>query len=376
MLFRSAVVNDAHAKKRGRRPQIVETVKALSDTRPDIIARARAFLDGRMPEEKEGVGTGRVPKSEDKAEGPSYLPATQPFGDSVLARMFQPRALSRPPSPTQVYTPTASAAAPSPPSTQPFGESALAQMFQPRPRRQSPHRGAVAPRNVESTNEDSPEPLEVPSDMGEEMDLQDSVPVASNANPVRLPSFYHIDVLLRVQVTSSHSSSELHQERPLVLNPSEEFPDLQEPFSWNEFDDDAILHFSGGDDRANSLCSPHELHASFSEETALSSALLPNINTKDPLLDSPIPNDALPYNKIPHDPLSHSPQIPYRFSPEKQSHIIPTQVKKRRSRKGEAHEGSQVARVTLTDEELHRRLKDCILADRDLYMRVLRFEVQ
>lgn len=145
-LLADAVVNDATGKQRGRRPPVIETVKSVEDTRSDIIARARVFLGDkdRRPVSQSGstldqfVGHNEVLSA--------HPPSTQPFGESSLARVFQPHRPREPPSPTQAYIPTLATAV-SPPSTQSFGQSALARMFQPRPRGVRP---AVGP-NVDNT---------------------------------------------------------------------------------------------------------------------------------------------------------------------------------------------------------------------------------
>jgi hypothetical protein len=127
-------------KKSGRRPQVVETVKELHETRQGILDRARQLLSSSK------VATPAV-EGQVEAGSSSYSPPrTQPFGESRLAHQFRPE--------TEVnrtviaeYVPSPSTVARThrsplprqqdedewrdgfPPSTQPFGESALAKRY-------------------------------------------------------------------------------------------------------------------------------------------------------------------------------------------------------------------------------------------------------
>lgn len=121
-------------KKSGRRPQVVETVRELHETRQDILDRARLLLG-------EGTTGGSMRRQiADDVPGPSSgsPPRTQPFSESRLAGIYRPTAFLNPTQP-EIYVPDDPAprdeaiAGPSniksPPRTQPFGESALARKY-------------------------------------------------------------------------------------------------------------------------------------------------------------------------------------------------------------------------------------------------------
>ena len=124
-------------KKSGRRPQVMESVKELQETRQDILDRARHLLYGsvKVQEQKRNAGDGM-----DYAD--FSPPRTQPFGESRLAQQYVPTTML---DQTQIPIDVPEIPAPgpsrrsrysdegitrgSPPCTQPFGESALAKKF-------------------------------------------------------------------------------------------------------------------------------------------------------------------------------------------------------------------------------------------------------
>lgn len=107
--FLETVVNEVSRTKKGRRPQILGTVKSLPETRGSILGRARAVLDTSM-QHKDSVVDAQVANL--TQGGRSGFPCTQAFGTSMLARRAYPypRAQS------------------GPVLTQAFGESALGQL--------------------------------------------------------------------------------------------------------------------------------------------------------------------------------------------------------------------------------------------------------
>ncbi|KAG0709775.1 hypothetical protein DFH29DRAFT_14119 [Suillus ampliporus] len=100
--FLETVVNEVSRTKKGKRPQVLGTVKSLPETRGSILGRARAVLDTSM-QHGDSVVDAQV------QGGRSDFPCTQAFGTSMLAR----RADSSP------FVQSG------PPQTQAFGESAL-----------------------------------------------------------------------------------------------------------------------------------------------------------------------------------------------------------------------------------------------------------
>ncbi|KIK43395.1 hypothetical protein CY34DRAFT_11782 [Suillus luteus UH-Slu-Lm8-n1] len=106
--FLETVVNEVSRTKKGRRPQILGTVKSLPETRGSILGRARAVLDTSM-QHRDSVVDAQVANL--TQGGRSGFPCTQAFGTSMLAR----RTCSYP-------------RAQSPVLTQAFGESALGQL--------------------------------------------------------------------------------------------------------------------------------------------------------------------------------------------------------------------------------------------------------
>ncbi|KAI0092636.1 hypothetical protein BDY19DRAFT_495828 [Irpex rosettiformis] len=109
-------VQEVISKKKGRRPKVIESVKQLSDTRQNILERARLLLQSQS--------SSAVPVG-DPVAGPSALmspPPTQPFGESTLAYRYQSRVS---PDPTQplLYIPSP------PKAANGFGESNLAKQF-------------------------------------------------------------------------------------------------------------------------------------------------------------------------------------------------------------------------------------------------------
>lgn len=126
-------------KKSGPRRKIIGTIKDLSETRQDILDRAKNLLD-KGPAAKSSAAQLKPPDA--GLSIPSGLPPlTQPFGQSSLAMKFRSNV---PPEPTPfpVYVPSppslpsALPASPpdllfsSPPRTQAFGESSLARQYQ------------------------------------------------------------------------------------------------------------------------------------------------------------------------------------------------------------------------------------------------------
>ncbi|KAG1752649.1 uncharacterized protein EDB91DRAFT_1243412 [Suillus paluster] len=100
--FLETVVDEVSRTKRGRRPQVLGTVKSLPETRGSILGRARAVLDTSMQHGDSVVGA--------RAQGGrSDVPCTQAFGTSMLARRTDSYPLAQS----------------GPPQTQAFGESAL-----------------------------------------------------------------------------------------------------------------------------------------------------------------------------------------------------------------------------------------------------------
>ena len=99
--FLETIINDI-PQKTGRRPQVLETIKSLPETRSSILGKARAVLDASMQHNDFAVPDGVQACTNE-------VPCTQAFGTSVLARRAD--AYSR----EQL----------SPPQTQAFSESAL-----------------------------------------------------------------------------------------------------------------------------------------------------------------------------------------------------------------------------------------------------------
>ncbi|KAG2369584.1 hypothetical protein BDR07DRAFT_528058 [Suillus spraguei] len=109
--FLETVVNEVSRTrtKKGKRPQILGTVKSLPETRSGILGRARAVLDTSI-QHKDSIVDAQV--SNLTQGGGSNVPCTQVFGTSMLAR----RADSYP----RVQS--------GPALTQAFGESALSHL--------------------------------------------------------------------------------------------------------------------------------------------------------------------------------------------------------------------------------------------------------
>jgi len=106
--FLETVVNEVARTKKGRRPQVLGTVKSLPETRGSILGRARAVLDTSIQHGDSVVGA----RMSNRNQGDrSDVPCTQAFGTSMLAH--QADSYPRP--------------QPGPPQTQVFGESALGQ---------------------------------------------------------------------------------------------------------------------------------------------------------------------------------------------------------------------------------------------------------
>jgi hypothetical protein len=76
------IVNDAAPKKKGKRPEVLKTVKSVTETRNVILDRARSLL--RPVEDVQSVPTRYgVPQGPNNTTGP---PSTQSFGQSALAQ--------------------------------------------------------------------------------------------------------------------------------------------------------------------------------------------------------------------------------------------------------------------------------------------------
>ncbi|GJE84385.1 hypothetical protein PsYK624_004610 [Phanerochaete sordida] len=129
---------DGGARKRpGPRRPVVETVRELAETRTGILERARLLLGGgAAPVQRDLARFADGPVEEDAVEGDAP-PATQPFGESALARAYRPAtaALLGTQAPVHAWSPPREPAFPAnsdgreddaPPATQPFGASALA----------------------------------------------------------------------------------------------------------------------------------------------------------------------------------------------------------------------------------------------------------
>ena len=123
-------VQEVLPKKRGRRPKVVESVKQLSDTRQNILDRARLLLQTQQSLAEQPV----QPSTSSNSLSAAPPPLTQPFGESALAQRYQHKS---PPEPSQTSldspgtSPLEAQRTPldsSPPIG--FGESNLAKQFQ------------------------------------------------------------------------------------------------------------------------------------------------------------------------------------------------------------------------------------------------------
>ena len=76
------VLKDAQKKKAGRRPQVLQTVKSISETRDTILDRARLLLQDNRNTRTESPTLVQRPESPLHSELP---PATQAFGRSNVA---------------------------------------------------------------------------------------------------------------------------------------------------------------------------------------------------------------------------------------------------------------------------------------------------
>jgi hypothetical protein len=107
--FLETVVDEVSRRKKGRRQQVLGTVKSLPETRGSILGKARAVLDASIQYRDSAV---RAPVSNRNQSSANEVPCTQAFGTSMLAR----RADTYPREPL------------GPPQTQAFGESALGRL--------------------------------------------------------------------------------------------------------------------------------------------------------------------------------------------------------------------------------------------------------
>ncbi len=147
-------INDGGARKRTKRPQVVETVKDPAQTRQNILDRARLLLSSQFRTHKATVTVDSNPQMRGLPDALYQSPPrTQPFGQSALAQKFRSSALADP-TPTPIYVPSPAPIASSsraepevhpvlanpsnPPRTQPFGESVLAKGLQPHTHKQPP----------------------------------------------------------------------------------------------------------------------------------------------------------------------------------------------------------------------------------------------
>lgn len=174
------------------------------------------------------------------------------------------------------------------------------------------------------------------------------------------------------------SSNDQHQGHPFPPLPPEDPQEDRQEQSFNDYDwnndDGAILHFSGADEASllrfgNNISPP-----------ATSSTLLPQPNQGPKDLTYTQPNNTtfhdtlLPLQTHSRSPI-HSPRIPFRTSPTKHPNTAAAASTSKRGRARKEPDEVAASRVQLSDEELHQKLKDTILADTDLYLRILRYEV-
>lgn len=111
------IVQDDAARKKGRRPKVTESVKEPTETRSDILERARLLLQS----------SGSKILAAQPMHCPKSPPRTQAFGESALALKFRSNV---PPVPTPDCATVSSPDPRSPPRIQPFGKSSLADQFQ------------------------------------------------------------------------------------------------------------------------------------------------------------------------------------------------------------------------------------------------------
>ncbi|KAH8106153.1 hypothetical protein BXZ70DRAFT_1037782 [Cristinia sonorae] len=400
-LLEDAVVNDATDKRRGRRPLAKETVMSITDTRSDIIARARLLLSDKTTTGNSPTIESRCKSSEASelaADGGESMPhpSTQPFGDSALARMFQPRVYSRPPSPTQAYIPT-QIPPDSPPPTQTLGDSVPARKF-------SPHtiRTPSKSRSVVWPTDSSHRPVLPEASAANGPPFEDVMDVSSDTDQDLLfhrskqMSFRRSFDGSNPPTALYNSLSEPHRRPPSLSDRQDDPPDIHAPSNnrWDFSDnDDAILYFSDADDYGSTTRLDDNLDVgpvrgknhinSTPRQPTLFDHPIHN-SDQNHLLESPnhINRHYTTTNTI--QP-SHSPSIPSRPSSQNpQPHnvtsaAVVSKLKKHPSRKkrgdDEIDDEAAPTRVSMTDEELGQRLKAFILADANLYRQVLRYEV-
>ncbi|KAI0755465.1 hypothetical protein BC629DRAFT_1553962 [Irpex lacteus] len=297
-------------KKKGRRPKVVESVKQLADTRESILERARLLLQSQPPA---GPSKSKAPPSAASTSvTPPLPPATQTFGESALAQKYQSKSKAFP-DPTQPPARVPSppmASGPSPPASPTFGESNLAKQF---------HVQAKAFYTSYPERNSSSSPVYIPSPLAQRNQGSDP---------------------------------------PVLLSPSPTPRRLQ-----------------GDGDHQLVLGRDNPQKAKGRGRGKRRKLLLARRNS-----------DAVPLAKPPILPLA-KPSPPRSSSPTKKSKG--TTTRKPRSKKsaaGDVHvddptettsktkSKGKSKSIQLTDDELFAKLRESILQDRELYLRILRYE--
>ncbi|KAF7790858.1 hypothetical protein EIP86_001816 [Pleurotus ostreatoroseus] len=360
--------------KRKRRSPVEGTVRELGDTREDILKRARQLLnDTTRPQTSSNNSDHNVRASADDEEEYARPPLTQPFGKSALAQRFRPAQSLLSQAATQMRPPTSVPSrdiqepVDSPPRTQSFGESALVQRFG---------------TNPLAFDDDGGQPLYSPGEQADidpswlenpELDYDDGV-LRYTPDPA-LPKEKSVPLLdTTIMDTSSSApgllsrSSNLSKGRNVAFDHQEatESSPLRSPsrpvagqsaeaehvpMDQDSPDaNDAILHYDPGS--ALGFVSP----PSQAED---SDVLLQSV-TKKTIKRGRKPKSRAETETAPADTQSH---------PSATTQKSPSSKSKPRSKAKDKKKGT-----VLTEEDVHHRLRDRILSDTQLYLRILRYE--
>ncbi|KAJ3559179.1 hypothetical protein NM688_g493 [Phlebia brevispora] len=350
-------INDETGKRKRRAP-VEGTVREIAEIREDILERARQLLNGgtRPTSVLRERDDGR-PEQGDIDAAP---PLTQPFGESALARRFQAARALLSQNATQVRVPSSTQDcgdqdAESPPRTQPFGESALARQFgapshlisdQEQPALHNPHADThINASWLDASDEEDDAygfrvfPVSVSPTS------EHSVLIGTNANDslnARIPPFHSSsspnpvnNAFVRQGEILEAETGTLHYAPDLQTAAADNYMFEDDYDQWR---DDAMLHYEPDLEQTLPNCLAEDMPSKKAKTTAT--------RTK----------------RKSRSKLSR-PQI-----------VLESETEEPATTQAKSKSQGKTKKVLLTEEEIHAHLREGILADTKLYMRILRYE--
>ncbi|OBZ76076.1 hypothetical protein A0H81_04012 [Grifola frondosa] len=339
-------------KKKGRRPQVLQTVKSLTETRGSILDRARMLI-------RDDVGTeGPALGEKDTMPALDQMPSTQAFGESSLAtRRIPAGETNRPmPPPTQAFAPKNSI-----PLTQPFGKSKLADTI--------PTLNMRA-EALPSTQAFAPSKLALAGGAGG----HDVYPLSDDSDSALALLHKRLRVLQRLDPsnedaraphwTSSPGSAHNLSSPQRGRRPSSKHSDAESASEQQTSDVQDYYQYEWNYDEWD----PDNAYMTFVPEK------IPGKSVTTPLGHSGVLNTAADMPKKRGRPRKLKGKEVASQDEAPSSPREPGKVRKPRKKKAAEQDEDVAGGPEVAEVELNAKLKDAILKDQELHLRVLRYE--